>query len=644
VGSKAWVREYLLVKAPRIGKIATPKGEEKQSKTLMDMAQHVYKVGVDTANEGKYNDAIGYLENLNMALPLFTASMLQTGRCHWEMHRWELARKYFETAVRLEPENDDAGWTVGLLSLQMGDFKAGWQGYERRWGSKTFNSPRLHTKRPMWERGKHKRPIVWCEQGIGDQILYGSLIEALARECEHVTVLIDLRLVGLFERGCKAPNVTFLSHSSRIKMKEHDSHLPIASLGRLFIKRVWDIPFHVSEGYLASDPYRVKELRKDLGFSDEQFVVGISWHSNAPSIGQHKSVPLEQFKPILDTPYLKFINLQYGEAQKEGIDFHPNLITTHIDTFLDMENVAALIDLCDVIISPSCATVHLAGAMGKDVLLLDANKLWYWNSRLGNESMWYSGVKIYQRENMNAPWDLQLKHVKEELDLRLDFNGRRVRDNFVFMYVGDDISGPQKMVKSILRHNPDANIIMCTDQTTPDVLGVTDRREFDLDRAELMTSRLKCFAELKFAEPALYIDTDMIFIERVEVDKLLGENEIAMCRRDFQKDVQFNPYQRGIDFAEYAEMTIDDVYPFVACATATRNGDPWIEMYAMLNDMDKKFRKWYGDQEALREYAKKHKCGEMPESIVGCLPEFNHDGAKILHYKGEARKQQFEAV
>jgi hypothetical protein len=118
-----------------------------------------------------------------------------------------------------------------------------------------------------------------------------------------------------------------------------------------------------------------------------------------------------------------------------------------------------------------------------------------------------------------------------------------------------------------------------------------------------------------------------------------------MCRREFHRDVQFNPYQRGIDFAEYAEMTIDDVYPFVACATATSNGDPWIEMYAMLDDMDKKYRKWYGDQEALREYAKKHECGHIPESVVGCLPEFMevHD-AKIIHYKGPNRKKLFEAV
>lgn len=617
--------------------------EDKAKQTLANLAQRVYKTGIDAANSGKYDEAIGYLENLTTLLPAFGASVLQTGRCHWEMHRWEQAKKYFDLAARLEPDNHDIGWTVGLLALQMGDFKTGWQYYDRRWGSTVFKSPTLHTKHPKWERGKHQRPLVWCEQGIGDQILYASLIKALAGEVEQVTVMVDLRLVNLFQRGCKAKNVKFLSHSSRIKMKEHDSHIPIASLGGYFINRVTDISLYTSQFYIKADPYRVEAMRKELG-NDEQYTVGLCWTSNAPAIGQHKSVPLEQFKDILDTPYLRFLNLQYGEAQKQGEGFHPSLITTHIDTYLDLENVAAMIELCDVVISPSCANVHLAGAMGKDVLLLDANKLWYWNNRQGNESLWYPNVKIYQRENMNAPWDLQLKQVKQELDWMLDYQGLHTRDSFVFFHVGDDISAPQKMVKSLLRYNPNANVIMCTDKDSPDVMGITERKEFELSRDELMTSRLKAFAELRLAEPALYIDTDMIFVDQVNVRELLGDNEIAMCRRDFHRDIGFNPNQRGLDFSEYSGKTMDQVYPYVACATATRDGGVWQKLYAMSNDMDKKFHKWYGDQEALREYAKTNKVGDIPEKIVGCLPEFKHDQAKILHYKGEGRKKLFEAL
>jgi hypothetical protein len=449
-------------------------------------------------------------------------------------------------------------------------------------------------------------------------------------------------LMGLFQRGCKAKNVTFVSHNARIKMSDHDSHIPFASLGKYFINRVWDISEYRTESYLKADPYRVEMLRKELNLG-EAFTIGLAWTSTAPVIGPHKSVPLAAFKPILDTPYVKFINLQYGDAQEEGRGYHPSLITTHIDTFFDLENTAALIELCDVIISPSCATVHLAGAMGKDVLLLDANKLWYWNNRLGNESMWYSGVKVYQRENMNAPWDLQLSQVKEELDLMLDFQATRVRDNFVFMHIGNDISAPQKMVKSLLRYNPNANVIMLTNKDTPDVMGVTERCEYDLNPNEMTYSRIKAFALRNLEEPALYVDTDMIFVGRVVVDECLGDAEVVMCRREFQREAIFNIEQRGIRFDEYKDMTIDEVYPFIACATATKNGAPWQIMLEMFDKIDPKFRKWYGDQEVLKLYAESE-ADTMPESIYGCLPEHKHDGAKIIHYKGPSRKQLFEAA
>lgn len=619
--------------------------EDKKQQTLPEFAQSIYKAGFAEAERGEYDKAIGILSNVHAALPIMTAVELQIGRCHWEMHRWELARRHFEIAAQLEPHNDDAGWTVGLLALQMGDFKKGWEGYERRWGSKTFKSPKLHTKHPQWERGKGlKKPIVWCEQGIGDQLLYASLIEALAKEVDEVTVMIDLRLVNLLQRGCKAKNVKFLTHNARVKMSDHDSHIPLASLGKYFIHSVRDISTSISQRYIKADPERVAMLRKEYGLEHGDVVVGLCWTSTAPVIGGHKSVPLAALKPILDIPGIKFINLQYGDAQKEGEGFHPSLITTHIDTFLDLENVAALMDICHFVVSPSCATVHLAGAMDVPVLLLDANKLWYWNNRVGNQSLWYPSVRIYQRENMNAPWDLQIQQVKAELEDQMCIHPT-MKSNpvFAFFHVGEDISYPQKMVKSILRHNPDAHIIMCTDTDTPDVMGVTDRFETGVDRENLMYSRVKAYARLNYDAPVLYLDTDMIVQSKLDADDLLGDKDIALCRRTFNNDMHINPKQR-IDLSEYEGKGMGDVYPYVGCAVATRDGKPWQELLRLYESLDTKFKKWYGDQEVLRYYAEMNSIAEFPESIYGCLPEHATDEAKILHFKGPSRKKQFEGM
>ena len=622
--------------------------EETKQRTLPEFAQDIYKRGLEAANTGRYDEAIGLLSNIHHALPVFTAAELQIGRCHWEMHRWQSARQHFEIATQLEPNNADAAWTMGLLSLQMGDFKKGGEGYERRWQSKTFKSPKLHTKHPQWERGKGlKRPLIWCEQGIGDQLLYASLIEALAKEVDEVTVMVDLRLTNLLQRGCRDDNVKFLTHNSRVKMSEHDSHIPIASLGKYFINSVRDIVPYTWTSYVKADPERVARLRKEYGLKEDDIVVGLSWTSTAPVIGPHKSVPLADFKHILDEPGVKFINLQYGQAQEEGRDFHPSLITTHVDTFFDLENVAALMEICNVIISPSCATVHLAGAMGKEVLLLDANKLWYWNNRAGNQSLWYPNVRIYQRENMNAPWDLQLKQVKEAFEYAV--KRRRSYVNplaVVFFHVGDDISYPQRMVKSVLRYNPDAYIVMCTDTDTPDVMGVSYRFEIEIDRDEMLYSRIKAYArlawEMEGEGPAIFLDTDMLVQGEIDPTTMLADAEVAVCRRSFNCDSEFNTELRGLVFDEHKGKTMDQVYPYVFCALVTDGSKFWEDLLAIYDTLDPKYRKWYGDQEALRVYAKSNEVATFPESIYGCLPEHKTDDAKILHYKGAARKQLFE--
>ena len=58
-----------------------------------------------------------------------------------------------------------------------------------------------------------------------------------------------------------------------------------------------------------------------------------------------------------------------------------------VNNFFDLEGVAAIMSLCDAVVSVSNANVHIAGALGLPTYVLDANKLWYWNNRQGNESL-----------------------------------------------------------------------------------------------------------------------------------------------------------------------------------------------------------------------------------------------------------------
>jgi hypothetical protein len=211
---------------------------------------------------------------------------------------------------------------------------------------------------------------------------------------------------------------------------------------------------------------------------------------------------------------------------------------------------------------------------------------------------------------------------------------------FVFFHVGDDVSQPLRLVDSIKKTNPGSEIHMCTDAETPAIEGVT-RFEQQVDRERLMTERLRCYAALKLETPAVYLDTDMVVRGRLNLNMILGDKKYAFCNRSFDKMTSFNGNQRGLDFSEHDGRPIGLVYPVVACFVAARTSADLWPIFDLCLKLPDKYHRWYGDQEALREFVNTLKASEfnlVEESLIACLPEYiGSSSPLIVHYKG-ARK------
>jgi ADP-heptose:LPS heptosyltransferase len=385
---------------------------------LVRSLQDMFKDALANIEGDKFDDAIPNLNTIIELHPLVVASFVQRGRVHWEMRRWDKAKEDFSRALQLDPNSADAKWTMGLIELQTGNFERGWELYDQRWDSSVFNSPRLKTKLPTWELGKgFKSVLVWCEQGVGDQLLYSSLLGALKSQTEKVTVMIDVRMIGLFQRA--NPNITFIPHDSKVKNSDYDSQIAIASIGRHFIKSKLDIYRKVQYDYIKADPKRIEQIKQELGLTGKEFVIGLSWASTAPRIDKHKSVALEELVGLWDIPNVKVINLQYGKPEYDIEPFEQKtgkqVWQTTVSNFFDLEGVAATMELCDAVVSVSNANVHIAGALGKPTYVLDANKLWYWNHKDERNSLFYPTVKLFPREGMTAPWTSQIKELIQEI-------------------------------------------------------------------------------------------------------------------------------------------------------------------------------------------------------------------------------------
>ena len=213
------------------------------------------------------------------------------------------------------------------------------------------------------------------------------------------------------------------------------------------------------------------------------------------------------------------------------------------------------------------------------------------------------------------------------------------RINFVFLHVGED-TRPNLLVKSIRKYFDKPYIYQCTDLASKEVDGVDKVFRYDGDIKNIMRFRLEVFSLLNIQEKAIYLDTDMLVINKFDID--ITHCDAILCKRSFDLDNLFNTSFRDMDLSEYKNMTLGDVYPFLGCFTVTKSSDFWKEAFNIQKSLDKKFHYWYGDQEALKIIKEKNifNIDTVKESIFACLPEQIDELnlPNIIHFKGAARK------
>ena len=313
-------------------------------------------------------------------------------------------------------ETDLTLFHISLTRLCMGFFKEGYLGYENRWKVSPLNRAIWPIKgRILWEGQKDKKVLLWKEQGIGDDILFMGLVSEAAKVASSAIVYTDPRLVPLCQRGM--PDITFKPYKGKIENEEFDYHLPMGSLPRLFRTSEKDFKNTV-RGYLKADKKRVENLREELGIGDKK-VIGISWKSIKSLHTVKKSLDLAKLGRIFEDLDVTLVNLQYGDVDKEikeftratGIEI---LQCQSVDNREDLDGLAALIEACDLIVSTSNVTIHLAGALGKEtwVLLPYVANFWWLLNR--TDSIWYPTLKLYRQEKYNE-WDGSLNKISEDL-------------------------------------------------------------------------------------------------------------------------------------------------------------------------------------------------------------------------------------
>jgi len=347
----------------------------------------------------------------------------------------------FDKAIQLNPSSIKPYVNKAIVLFLQGKFSEAWSLYQLRLGDPDLIAHPLNTVKPLLSDLKkltdlnsdhhaQARLLIWSEQGVGDAVMFASMLASVQVLVKELIVTVDRRLIPLFERSF--PNICFVDKDVQVDPTRYDFHLPMGNLGLVLEMDETKIKT-LPNAYLKTNPKECEALKLQLSEQlrlrqkeapEKSILCGISWQSNNPSNGADRTIDAQHLLEALRVDGVSFVNLQYtppaasdthieSKAQTNRLE-ETGLITTDVDNYEELDRLAALISACDVVISIDNSTVHLSAAQGKPTwVLLPVMPDWRW--MLGrSDSPWYASVELFRQKSW-ADWGPTLETLKQKL-------------------------------------------------------------------------------------------------------------------------------------------------------------------------------------------------------------------------------------
>jgi tetratricopeptide (TPR) repeat protein len=318
------------------------------------------------------------------------------------------------SALAARPDFEQARFVESVARLTLGDFSAGWRGYEARWSVGALASYRRVFDAPRWlgdEPLDGKTILVHAEQGFGDTIQFVRYAALLAARGAVVVFEVQRELVRLLSRVSGVSAVVARGQA----LPRCDFHSPLLSLPLAFRTELATIP--ADSPYITPEADAVSAWRARL--PEGRPLIGLVWSGESTHDNDHnRSMRLEKLSPLLDVPRIAFASLQHEvrAADAEFLQSHPGLCRIG-EQFTDFADTAAAMASLDAVVAVDTAVAHLAGAMAKPLFLLlpfAADFRWLRERR---DSPWYPTAQLY-RQHAFGDWSGVIAALSQDLQSR----------------------------------------------------------------------------------------------------------------------------------------------------------------------------------------------------------------------------------
>lgn len=308
-------------------------------------------------------------------------------------------------ALKLDPDLRAAKHNAGLAQLMLGQWKAGWKNYADTLGVKHREARDYGV--PDWN-GEPGTVLVYGEQGVGDEIMFSSCLNDLAKT-NNIILDCDARLEGLFSRSFDFPvyGTRFKRETPILDNHKPDYQCAIGQLPHFFRNKDTDYP---GSPYLKADPERCIQWRA-LFDTFKGRKIGIAWRGGLKNTGEsRRSLELSDLEPLFNDKDT-FISLEYKQVPKAdleryGIKSYPRATGQG----QDIDELAALISELDLVITSCTTVVYVAGALGKPCYVLVPECPGYRYGKTGTVFPWYKSVTLVRQ---SGTWRETVNSIRE---------------------------------------------------------------------------------------------------------------------------------------------------------------------------------------------------------------------------------------
>ena len=398
-----------------------------------DWAEVHSNLGVALQDLRKLDEAVASYSKALAIEPDSAVAHFNLGQALMEQGTLDGAVANYDKAISIKPDYAEAYWNKSLALLLCGEFEKGWELHEWRHEGGSIPSRQQKFKYFRLEGAELKKQadskkfkldtqklLVWMEQGVGDEIMFASLLPDLAQHIGTIVVECEKRLQPIFQRSF--PEINFVTRmdppSSKLSENNIDYQSSVADLGYFLRPDVNSFP--VQNSYLCPELNKQNQIRNEYVRKwPGKLLVGISWRSGNVKNGKSRSLLLDKWAPLLSNHDCSFISLQYGDVEANLLDLKEATeldvySDDRIDPLTDMDAFAAQVAALDIVISIDNSTVHMAGALGVPTwVLLPYVPDWRWLLDR-DDSPWYPSVKLYRQKNI-GDWSEVLNRVNSDL-------------------------------------------------------------------------------------------------------------------------------------------------------------------------------------------------------------------------------------